>query len=294
MERMQRQSAVYKQVYGEPQFDPPPYPYSRGRSDSAATSTSQFSQRSNQSQFQQGKPLPSPPPQYDQINQPLTIGLDKPALPRDSLVLVTGANSWQGIHIVDQLLEHGYRVRGTVRDTDKAIWISEYFQEKYGAERFTTAIIPDMVPRGAFDIAVRGCSGVIHVASVTSFSPSPEDVIAPSIAGAINALEAAAKEPIVRRFVYCSATAAAVSQGTGIRNEVTSDSWNMSAFKAAWGPPPYEAERAWAVFSSSKMQAEQAVWRWYNLKKPQFTLNAGKPLWPFEGSPKADSIASPP
>ena len=202
--------------------------------------------------------------------------LDKPAIPRDSLVLVTGANGWQGLHIVDQLLEHGYRVRGTVRDAEKAVWTSDYFREKYGAGRFTTAIIPDMVPQGAFDLAARGCAGVVHVASVMSFSPDPNEVIAPSIAGALNALEAAMKEPSVRRFVYCSATAAAVSQGTAMRNEVTNESWNMSAFKTAWEPPPYEHDRAWAVFSSSKMQAEQAVWRWYRRNKPIFTLNTGK------------------
>lgn len=275
MERMERQSKVYKQVFGEPAFDPPPYPFSRTRSESVISSTSAHSQ--------QYKPLPSPPPQYFQISTPGAVGFDKPALPRDSLVLVTGANSSQGIHIVDQLLEHGYRVRGTVRDAEEAVWTSKLFRDKYGPGRYTTAVIPDMVPQGAFDIAVRGCSGVIHVASVMTFSSDPNEVITPTIAGALNALEAAAKEPNVRRFVYCSASAAAVDPGTGMRNDVASDSWNMSAFKTAWEPPPYEVDRAWAVFASSKLQTEQAVWRWYNARKPQFTLNAGT----SSSSPKA-------
>jgi nucleoside-diphosphate-sugar epimerase len=199
----------------------------------------------------------------------------KNALPPGSLVLVTGANSWQGMHVVDKLLEMGFRVRGTVRDAEKAISTSKYFNERYGPGRYTTAVIPSMVPQGAFDIAVRGCSGVVHIASVMSFSSNPHEVITPTIAGALNALEASAKDPGIKRFVYCSAAAAAVSQGTGSRHVVTSDSWNMAAFKAAWEPSPYEPERAWAVFSSSKMQAEQAVWRWCRANKPAFAVNTG-------------------
>ncbi|KAK3687074.1 hypothetical protein LTR37_019188 [Vermiconidia calcicola] len=138
-----------------------------------------------------------------------------------------------------------------------------------------------MARQDAFDIAVRGCSGVVHVASVTSMSPDPNEVITPSIAGALNALEAAAKEPAVRRVVYCSSVAAAVSHDRGVRNEITSDSWNMLDFEDAWAPPPYERDRAMAVYASSKMQTEAAVWRWYAKKKPAFVLNTVLPdtLW---------------
>lgn len=279
MERMQKQSAGYRNVFGDPHFDPPPYPPTRGRSLSTMSSALGSLQR------EQGKPLPSPPPQYHQVTQAGAAAFHQPALPQDSLILVTGANGWQGMHVVDQLLEHGYRVRGTVRDAEKAVWTSRYFEDKHGPGKYTTAVIPDMVPRGAFDIAAKGCAGIIHVASVMTFSPDPNEVIAPSIAGALNALEAAAREPSIRRFIYCSASAAAVAQGTGVRSEVTNESWNMAAFRAAWEPPPYEIDRAWAVFASSKMQTEQAVWRWYHAKRPLFTLTTGKCWLPFCGSP---------
>lgn len=293
MERMARQAETLKTVFGEPQFDPPPYP--QGRS---SRSTSEAS-----SQYTQYKPLPTPPPQYASVNRP-TTGVEQSAIPKDALILVTGANSWQGtyewrpslcaaamivsvlgqvltyrdigIHIVDQLLDHGYRVRGTVRDAEKAVWTSKYFKDRYGIGRYTTAIIQDMAKQYAFDIAVRGCSGVIHVASVTSMSPNPNEVITPSIAGATNALEAANKEPNVKRFVYCSSVAAAVSHDRGVRNEISSDSWNMLDFDDAWAPPPYDLDRARSVYASSKMQTEAALWRWYGRRKPLFTLNTGK------------------
>ena len=157
-----------------------------------------------------------------------------------------------GLHITDQLLEQGYRVRGTVRDAEKAVWTSKFFKDKYGIGRYTTAIIPDMAKQYAFDIAIRGCSGVVHVASVTSMSPDPNEVITPSIAGAINALEAANKEPNFKRFVLCSSAAAAVSHDRGVANDITSDSWNMLDFEDAWARPPYENDRAMAVYASSR------------------------------------------
>ncbi|KAK4507430.1 hypothetical protein PRZ48_001165 [Zasmidium cellare] len=242
LQRLERQTEAYKLAFGgEPKFDPPPYP--------ASTPRSSISDASSQR---------SPPPQYSQLNHRPSYHYEPLALPPNSLVLVTGANGWQGMHVADQLLEHGYRVRGTVRDADKAIWTSKYFKEKYGAGRFTTAIIPDVVRRGSLNVAVRGCSGVVHCVSVMSFSPDPTEVITPTIAGALNALEAAAQEAHVKRFVYCSSTVAAVSSGTGTKTEVTSDSWNMSAFLTAWQPPPYDDNRAWAVYASSKLQTEQA------------------------------------
>ena len=241
MERMARQAQTLDRVFGESDTNPPPYPQSR---------TSRTSSHGSSSTYY--KSLPVPPPHYSAVH-PEKVSIEHVALHKDDLVLVTAANSWQGIHIVDQLLERGYRVRGTVRDAEKAIWTSKFFGDKYGAGRFTTAVIPDMAAQGAFNIAVRGCAGVVHVASVTSMSSNPDDVVTPSIAGALNALEAAALEPNVTRFVHCSAVSAAISHDRGKRHEVTSQSWNMLDFNDAWAPPPYKEDRALAVSASSKM-----------------------------------------
>ena len=251
MERIERQSETLKSVFGESAHN------SSSPGSSARTSVA-LSDRSSRSSAPTFKTLPTPPPRYAQDR----TSIDQPALPKDSLILVTAANSFLGIHIVDQLLERGYRVRGTVRDAEKAVWTSRYFRDKYGAGRFMTALVPDMAVGGAFDLAIRDCAGVVHVASVTSMSPDPNDVITPTIAGALNALEAAATEPSVTRFVHTSSIAAAISHDRNRRTEVSSHTWNMLDFNVAWAEPPYNEERAVAVFSSSKMQAEAAVWRW--------------------------------
>lgn len=270
MERMQRQSQVYRSVYGEPKFDPPPYPFSRSRTESttskASETSSLASQRSRTS---------APPPAYQAHSQSKVCFVEDPSLPRDSLILVTGASTFQGTHICDQLLEHGYRVRGVVPTPERAVTTAKFFMDKFGSGRYTTAIIPDTVPQNAFDIATKTCSGIVHVPEESDFDPDPNVAIPPVIASAINALEAAGRESTVRRFVYCSSTTAAANAGNGTRSKVTADSWNMAAFTAAWEPPPYTIDRAWAVYAAGKMQTEQAVWKWHRDRRPNFVLNCG-------------------
>ena len=133
-----------------------------------------------------------------------------------------------------------------------------------------------MATKAAFDDVTRDCVGVVHVASVTTLSPDPHEVITPSIAGAINALEAATKAGSVKRFVYCSSIAAALSPNRSTKSETTSESWNMLDFDEAWAPPPYDPGRTAAVQASAKMQTEAAIWRWYGRTRPNYVLNAGK------------------
>lgn len=273
MERMQRQSEVYRSVYGEPKFDPPPYPFSRSRTDSAVSkaseSSSVASRRSKSS---------APPPAYQTHPQSKVCLVEEPSLPRNSLVLVTGASTFQGTHICDQLLKHGYKVRGVVPNPERAVTTAKFFADKYTSGRYTTAIIPNTARQGAFDIAARTCSGIIHVPEDSNFDCEPHTAIPPVIASAINALEAAARESTVRRFVYCSSTTAAANSGNGRRSNVTSDNWNTAAFTAAWEPRPNTPERAWAVYAAGKMQTEQAVWRWHRDRRPNFVLNCGESL----------------
>lgn len=82
--------------------------------------------------------------------------LDNPAVPKGSTVLVTGANGLLGSHIADQFLEHGYKVRGTVRDTEKNAWLQALFDKKYGKGSFELFKVADLTSEGAFDEAVKG------------------------------------------------------------------------------------------------------------------------------------------
>jgi len=82
-------------------------------------------------------------------------------IPQGSLVLVTGANGFIGSHVVDQLLQAGYKVRGTVRTESKGTWVKEHFDAKYGAGKLELAVVPDMSAKSAYDDAVKGESRLV-------------------------------------------------------------------------------------------------------------------------------------
>lgn len=81
-----------------------------------------------------------------------------PPLPEGSTVLVTGANGYVASHIVDQLLQYGFNVRGTVRATWKGDWLREHMLAKYGEGKLDIRVVPDMSAEGAFDEVVKGSS----------------------------------------------------------------------------------------------------------------------------------------
>jgi nucleoside-diphosphate-sugar epimerase len=104
-----------------------------------------------------------------------------PAIEKGSLVLITGVSGYIGGHIANQFLRDGYRVRGTFRTLDKVRWMQEHFDKHYGRGRFEAVEVRDMTADGAFDEAVKGASGICHVASVTTVSDKPDEVIPPTV-----------------------------------------------------------------------------------------------------------------
>lgn len=127
-----------------------------------------------------------------------------------------------------------------------------------------------------------GTSVVAHTATITSFSPDPNDVIPQAIAFAENALKSAYKETSVKRFVLTSSSSAAVLSAPGAPGiEVLEDTWNESAVKAAWAEPPYTPERGGVVYAASKTEAEKAVWKYHKEnrdRRPDLVVNAGERL----------------
>jgi nucleoside-diphosphate-sugar epimerase len=117
-------------------------------------------------------------------------------------------------------------------------------------------------------------SGIAHVASNMSFNHDPNKVIPEVLAGITNMLSSAASSPSVKRFVYTSSSTAATKPYANKEFLITTDTWNDDDIRDAWASPPYEEERKWAVYGASKTQAEKAVWKFVEEKKPHFTCNA--------------------
>jgi nucleoside-diphosphate-sugar epimerase len=71
-------------------------------------------------------------------------------------VFVTGVNGLLGSYIADQLLLHGYNVRGAVRNVEKTEWLVKYFNDKYNGSIFELVGVPDMTAEGCYDSLVEG------------------------------------------------------------------------------------------------------------------------------------------
>ncbi len=129
---------------------------------------------------------------------------------KDTLVLVTGASGFIAGHCVRELLEHGYRVRGTVRSLkapEKSAHLRALAERTGGSLELVEA---DLGSDRGWTEAVAGCTYVLHVASpFPAEVPKDEmDLIRPAVDGTTRVLRACAESGTVKRVVVTSSVAA--------------------------------------------------------------------------------------
>ncbi|TFY81094.1 hypothetical protein EWM64_g2911 [Hericium alpestre] len=169
-------------------------------------------------------------------------------------VVVTGASGFLGSVIVDQLLDAGYTVRGTVR-SGKAQRVEDAYAS-FG-DRFSVAIIDDLATAD-FTEAFKGADALIHAASPLAGSASAEVVIKTAVDGTIRVLEYAHKAGI-KKIV---ATASVISLNHPAESKsgktFTENDWNTQTLEEALQPdyPPF------LVYGASKKLAEEALWNY--------------------------------
>ena len=127
------------------------------------------------------------------------------------LILVTGASGFLASHIVKQLLEQGYRVKGSVRslkDEKKLLPLKSLVANPKHELEFCEA---DLLNEESWVNAVKDCTYVVHVASpVPNYVPKDEsEVIKPAVNGTLFVLKACVQEGSkVKRVVLTSSVAA--------------------------------------------------------------------------------------
>jgi dihydroflavonol-4-reductase len=173
-------------------------------------------------------------------------------------VCITGASGFIAAHIVRELLERGYHVRGTVRKS----------QENYpfllalpGAAERLELVRADLLAAGSYDQAVEGCDYVMHTASPYEINvKNPQtDLVDPAVNGTETILESCLKSGTVKRVIFTSSIAA-----------ITDEPDSTKVF----------SEKEWNIMSSldrnpyhfSKTLAELAAWDFIMKKRPCFDL----------------------
>lgn len=191
------------------------------------------------------------------------------ALPRGSLILVTGASGYIASNFVIEALEAGYKIRGNARSVDKA----ERTKKIFSSPNYDAIVVPEMEPEGAFDEAVIGVDAIVHMSSPVTFSPIPKEVVPPAVKGATSIMRSAMTESKVKRFVFTSSSAAACMLVPNKKFKINKNSWNSEIEDWVDPPPPYFPENAFNIYAASKTRAELAVWDFLKVQKPNFVVN---------------------
>lgn len=126
----------------------------------------------------------------------------------NTTVLITGVSGFIAKHCAVEMLNAGYRVRGTIRSQGRAAQVKDTLARHTNTSRLELAET-DLESDDGWNEALAGCTSVLHVASPFPTSqPKDEQVlIRPAVEGTLRVLRAS-EAAGVERFVQTSSTVA--------------------------------------------------------------------------------------
>lgn len=169
------------------------------------------------------------------------------------LICITGASGFVASHCVQQALQAGFRVRGTVRDSkneEKTAFLKKIAQDLDASDRLEL-VDAELLTPGSFDEAVKGCDYVMHTASpffIDSKGDPDEVFIRPAVQGTENVLTSVAKEKSITRVALTSSCAAVYGFASDKDGVFTEEDWNRTS------------TRKNGAYSLSKRMAEEKAW----------------------------------
>ncbi|KAJ7597563.1 D-lactaldehyde dehydrogenase [Mycena floridula] len=207
-------------------------------------------------------------------------------------ILVTGATGFVAAWIISTLLERQYFVRGTVRSLQKGQYLKDKFAS-YG-EKFELFVVKDMGVEGAFDDAVKGIDGILHVAAlVTTAEDDPQAYIGPAVQGTTGILRSVLKfGSSVKRVVITSSCAAVYTPAkVAPYTEYVDSDWNETSVKSVekLGRAADNIEK----YRASKTLAERAAWDMYGQNKATVTWDLVTITPPYVLGPIAHEVPNP-
>ena len=175
------------------------------------------------------------------------------ATSEDCLVLVTGASGFVATHIVQQLLQTGYRVRGTVRSLKNDQKVKPLYELCPESNDRLELVECDLLDEQCWPAAVKDCTYVLHTASpVPLVSPAHEDEVIKPAEGTLNVLNASQQSGTVKRVVLTSSVAAIAFNFNPENKIFNEDDWTDTSHPTA------------GAYIKSKTLAERAAWNFIN------------------------------
>jgi nucleoside-diphosphate-sugar epimerase len=185
-------------------------------------------------------------------------------------VLVTGISGFIGQHCALAAGRAGYRVRGSLRNTERGPAVQRALTRHDGPE--VELVQTDLTSDVHWDVAMDGCRFVLHVASPLPRQPPrhEDELIVPAREGTLRVLRAAAEAGVER--VVLTSSIVAVLYGHPRDGSVVYD-------ESTWT----RVEPGLAPYPKSKTLAEQAAWEFVRGRsEPQLVvLNPGLVLGPI-------------
>jgi dihydroflavonol-4-reductase len=120
-------------------------------------------------------------------------------------VLLTGISGYIGLYCAKELLEAGFSVRGTVRNSEKKKQVLDTLgQKKVNTKNLEFAVL-DLTSEKGWGKAIEDCTYIMHVASPFSITnpKNDADMIVPAVEGT-NRIMKLAKKAKIKRVVLTS------------------------------------------------------------------------------------------
>ncbi|PCH40321.1 NAD(P)-binding protein [Wolfiporia cocos MD-104 SS10] len=201
-----------------------------------------------------------------------------PAIPPNSLIVVTGVTGYIGSHVGLAALQAGHRVRGTVRSFALAEELKAGYA-KYGADvsKLELVKLDDLTSDAQLEAAFADADGVAHVAVPGGVPGSDDESPQWAVQSSNAVLRAARKVGTVKRVVFTSSSVASIMPPLVAHPDrvVTDKDWNDAGLET-WKTATEETKNSpmWVRlrYAATKVLSEKAAWEWVEQEKPDFDI----------------------
>jgi dihydroflavonol-4-reductase len=179
-------------------------------------------------------------------------------------VLETGATGYIGLHCIQQLLDQGYAVNGSLRSLERKDEIIKSLESHNTSTEHLKLFSFNLNEDEGWDDGMEGCDYLIHVASPIALERKSEDFfVKPAVAGVKRALKFAKKHNIKK--VILTSSVAAIFHGIELKEYYDESDWS--------DPENPSIDH----YSKSKTLAEKAAWDFIEAEGKPFEFSVINP-----------------